>query len=360
MEYPHYKSDQMPISPGMTRGELLRKSALTAFTATAAGRLLMAESATGARIDNWESGAYLPLWSNGQKTASRIDLHELDRIYAAFAIPNTQGEVDLNYDLDPMVEALGGKALSTEVFLAIGGWGEYNNAWLAAARKPELFAASTKEIMNMIKKETGIKVTGVDLDIENLKSGNLPVNMVGTLATALRNEIPGTKVTAAVHADVNYFDGNPKKLNSVIDRFNVMTYDLNGPGWSPKAADLAPGKWVKASIDKWVKTVGNAGKIAVGFPAYGYVYHGAKKRGDTHKVTKDDPAVLYRLLKNVVDNDKTLTSEAKFNGSWVSTLSPRIEGKIVATLLKKYPDLGGAFVWDTDGMVPAHLQAIEP
>jgi hypothetical protein len=313
--------------------------------------------------DSYEVGLYVPTWLadadykrvEALSTGSRVGSFIL-----SFALPKTNGSL-LEPVIQPGLTSLLKAHPDSKVGIGIGGWSDGEgdaghqrllDAWETALNNPDSFIENTTA---MVKK---LGADSVDFDFEYPTEKQ--ADRFASLVHDLRDELPkNVGITMAVPSGNDIAGLALGRLVKDVDTFHVMTYDEVTPSNS-LSGDVAPGHATIEHIDQWIKYVdGDASKISVGYPTYGYQYHGAKKRGD-----KFDPAkslqVSYRDQNpdTVHDNPKTLTSSARIDGDWTSFQSPAMIKKTHAVLLKRYPKLGGAFFWAAGGITDEQLDAI--
>lgn len=170
-----------------------------------------------------------------------------------------------------------------KVMASIGGWSmcKHYPEMAADAAKRAKFVANCKELIAM-------GFDGIDFDWEYPNDPGMNIehysaadyNNFATLLEEVRAAIGSSKlITAAFSAVPSKLSGfNWTRLNSVMNFYNMMTYDYNG-GWSNKAGHNAPlydypgMEYTGFSLDgtvKGLRTIGvNLSKVNLGAPFYG-------------------------------------------------------------------------------------------
>ncbi len=168
-----------------------------------------------------------------------------------------------------------------KVLASIGGWSmsKHFDEVAADAGKRARFIKDIKKLINL-------GFDGIDVDWEY--PGRTGMNFTGTQAdfnnySMLMEEIreavgPNKLVSGCFNAIVKPNEFDWKRLDKVMDYFNMMTYDLNG-GWSDKAGHNAPlfdypnqefeGLSLAATVDSLRKRGVNMKKVNLGGAFYG-------------------------------------------------------------------------------------------
>jgi chitinase len=231
--------------------------------------------------------AYYPYWAKQQSppyTAAQIPYNELTHILHAFALPDADGKLKLPKGLLEPALISDAHAAGVRVSISIGGAGGKNAknfAKIAASASTRAtFAKNVHAFLNAYGYD------GVDIDWE-VPSKKEMANCTA-LMQALRTELPAGSwlISMAIPADPRSYGAgfNVPQLNSLVDFFNVMTYDFTGP-WMSYAGHNSPlyqssqdpgqSGSLKTSMDLFTSTYGVApAKLNIGTAFYGYQFDG--------------------------------------------------------------------------------------
>lgn len=317
-------------------------------------------------LESAHVSVYLPTWLLDERCnelAADLPASKASRYIISFGIPNPDGSIELPAISGSCVRMIKKLGEASQFSLAIGGWGGNENVhqkildnFGEASKTPEVFAdgmiAASEEISTVI----GKPLSGIDLDWEypNVDQAADVIRLVA----ALKAKMPDGHISMAVPASGYKIPVRPLVPN--VDAFHVMTYDHAGP-WLNKAGDIAPATWTMDKVDEWVNNLGEESKVVVGYPAYGYQYPGAKKSGDSYELTPN-AHVLYRDIPKTAIVDKTgieNPSYAMLSGAWASIVTPHDIAETQSLLRTKYPNLGGSMIWELQGMVAEHFDALK-
>ena len=181
---------------------------------------------------------FYPNWKHDVLPVSRIQWDKLTRVIYAFAIPNTDGS--LNVSRLTQVEALAGaaRAQGVEVFLSVGGGGSGSDNFPAMAANAAARRAFALEIRDYL---TAYCFHGVDIDWEHWTkdSNNTPdasekANLIALLGD-LRAELQPHDLEMSIDVyPSNWFGQHfDDEVHSLVDYIHVMAYDFSGPWSSP-------------------------------------------------------------------------------------------------------------------------------
>lgn len=154
---------------------------------------------------------------------------------------------------------------------------------------------------------------GANIDLELVKAADA-AGLI-RFAVALQKALPAKKtVTVDISAATSVADYRSqgyalKKLGTVVDVVQVMTYDQHGPGWSGPGpiGDL---RWQKKALSALLSQV-PAAKVDLGQAGYGYAWHASGKGTE----------VTDRRARAAVKNDGAQAVWHAASGEWSATLS---------------------------------------
>ncbi|RUP48953.1 glycosyl hydrolases family 18-domain-containing protein [Jimgerdemannia flammicorona] len=200
-------------------------------------------------------------------------------------------------------------AVGTKVLLAIGGWSgtiQFSNMASSSENRAKFITWNVE----FIKK---YDTDGVDIDWEYPGRQGAACNIVDAandannfllllkeLRVALDANFSGTHKEVTIATRVQPFDGPNGPLTDVsafvpyVDRFNLMTYDINGAFSSPTGPNApfnfqqgkgAPFSYVKA-IDDWMAAGVAASKIVAGLAFYGRSSQALGVTGDQYMASQ--------------------------------------------------------------------------
>ncbi|OZJ05359.1 hypothetical protein BZG36_01532 [Bifiguratus adelaidae] len=245
---------------------------------------------------------YFPNWLYGNYLPSQIDFTKYTHINYAFALMTNQGgnlpvwadsgvlDPSVQYGLPKLISLA--HAAGTKVLVSIGGWSgaqTFSTAFSTASGR----TAWVKWNVNFIQQ---YGTDGVDIDWEypgRQGAGCNQVNLANDannfllLLQELRSTLDSTFGTGAkeitLAVNIQTFDVPSGKMSDVsafakvVDRFNIMTYDING-AWNTTSGPNAPfnfqpGHGFASSfvngIQNWISAGVPASKIAGGLAFYG-------------------------------------------------------------------------------------------
>jgi len=271
-------------------------------------------------------------WHEKLLSYKKIPFEYLTHVYYAFGTFGV--DYKLRFFTRDYLEGLTQRAHahSTKVLFSIGGWADsaYFSPMVAdsAAR-----ANFVKDCLGFVEKYC---IDGIDLDWEYVgRPGNAcnkfdPVNDAPNfllLLQELRAALPAEKeITLAV--GVSPFDGVNGPLSDVsqfadyVDRFNIMVYDLSGPGWSPETASSAPMRGphsATSAFEAWTLAGIPVNKLGLGVPFYGRAW--TLLDGDSPSTN----GISNKHVKGIIPKgdqddhpsvDKCAGPEAVYGGTW--------------------------------------------
>ncbi|KAI8071561.1 glycoside hydrolase superfamily [Gongronella butleri] len=233
---------------------------------------------------------YFPNWLYAKYPATSINFDKYTHINYAFAVmvsgstPTYTDPSEVQTQLPQLVQAAHAK--STKVLLSIGGWSGCLTFSTMSAD-----ANQRKTFINWVTNEIKTyNLDGVDIDWEYPGSVGAGCNSMDlandaanylTLLTELKAALGSLELSIACH--VRPFltpSGTMTDVSAyakVIDRFNLMTYDING-AWNSTSGPNAPFNFQPglgdadsfvSSIDAWMSAGVPASKIVPGLAFYG-------------------------------------------------------------------------------------------
>ncbi|KAI9314086.1 glycoside hydrolase superfamily [Dichotomocladium elegans] len=236
---------------------------------------------------------YFPNWLYARYPVSSIDFTKYTHINYAFAIlikgatPEWTDPSQVETQLPQLVEAAHAK--NAKVLISVGGWsGSITFSSMVADASQR--ATFIKWVIDQID---NYGIDGIDLDWEYPNRQGAGCNVVNpndsenflTLLKELRTALDakGSKeLTAAVHVRT-FVDAKGDNMNdvsayaAVLDRVNIMTYDING-AWNSTSGPNAPFNFQPglgdadsfvSAIDNWIKAGMPAEKVSAGLAFYG-------------------------------------------------------------------------------------------
>ncbi|KAL0093210.1 glycoside hydrolase family 18 protein [Phycomyces blakesleeanus] len=239
---------------------------------------------------------YFPNWLYARFPVSSIDFSKYTHINYAFAImikdatPEWTDPQQVSTQLPQLVTAAHAK--NAKVLISIGGWSgclTFSSMAADPTQRATFIAWNVAQVTNY-------KIDGIDIDWEypgrqgagcNVVSLENDANNFLTLLQELRKALDSSfgagKIDITIAARVRTFDtssGNMPDVSAfaaVIDRFNVMTYDING-AWNSTTGPNAPFNFQPgygdadsyvSGIQAWLKAGVPAKKIVPGLAFYG-------------------------------------------------------------------------------------------
>ncbi|KAG0917164.1 hypothetical protein G6F33_001745 [Rhizopus arrhizus] len=277
-----------------------------------------------ARISKKAIIGYFPNWLNGTFPVSKVDFTKYAHIHYAFALmvdghlPTWENASHVEKELPQLVSAAhkGG----AKVLTSLGGWsGSITFSKMANNTK------TRKDFVNWcINHMKKYKTDGIDIDWEypgrqgagcNTVDEDNDVDNFLKLLKELRQgvdkQFKSNKKEITIAASVSLLKSNVSDFAHVLDRVNVMTYDING-AWNEQTGPNSPLYAPKGSIsfssaiEGWIKAGIPTNKIAGGIAFYGRsttakenmlktksIYQDQVKsvvpKGDSKDTTQSDP-----------------------------------------------------------------------
>lgn len=219
--------------------------------------------------------AYYTAWSKASGyDATHIPYDRLTHICHAFVIPNPDGslQVPANYLESALIPSA--HAAGVKVLVSVGGAGSGSNGFSALASSAVARANFASQLKAFLLANG---YDGVDIDWEYPGSGDtanltLMVQMLRSTFSTAPNPHPEWLLSAAVPPSYMTNNYDLTSLKTVLNYFNVMTYDYAGP-WSAASGENAPLNATSADIQDWISTRGvPASQINFGLPFYGYEF----------------------------------------------------------------------------------------
>jgi len=315
-----------------------------------------------------EVSAYVPTYAVSQLPTGedfRRLTEDLNSVDIAFGLPNADGQVEAPDLSDDYIAALDNLSPDTELRLAVGGWSiddsreQMENNLQAVFANPKGFVESLFKARQTIAQQLGREATaiGFTLDFEWPRPDQ--ADEMTEIAERISERDPDATLAVAIPAG-NASDGfDVAALAPYVDDIHCMTYDFSTPDSGQGAAGyLAPESAVLASIDSAVARAGDASKIVVGFPAYGYRFVGAKAMGQPFKPNGDGKAREV-LLKDIDPSKISADGQTLVDGAVVSVVTPDMAKRVMDIVRQRHPRIGGAFIWALPGANRQLIQALK-
>lgn len=266
---------------------------------------------------------FYPAYKHSVLPVSDIRWDLLTRVIYAFAIPQTDGTLDISRL--SQIESLVASAHSqgVEVYLSVGGGGGSGN-FPVLAQSTEARRTFVESVSQFVKIHC---MDGVDIDWESWTkdANNAPLASESNDLMALLRELDAELGTAGLSIDVfasNWFGQHYPDLHSVVDHVHVMAYDFTGP-WSDagphSSYDMAIGSGSSANSTglaywtayrKWPKT-----KVILGVPFYGRDFDQGGGNGIAYRdiLTLDSEAPNKDRVNNIYYNGlQTITDKTQY------------------------------------------------
>jgi len=185
---------------------------------------------------------YYPAGMRDRLPAEKMDFKVLTHICHAFVTPNKDGSLNVRPDFlyPELIQAAHAAGRKVLVSLGGGGGGRAVDGFPPVAASPELRTIFIRNLLDFCEKNG---YDGVDFDWEypkNEKERNDHATLVEELRAAATKRGKPFLITMANTGRLDsdkVFDH--RRLNKVLDWFNVMTYDFHGL-WSREAGHNSP------------------------------------------------------------------------------------------------------------------------
>lgn len=228
---------------------------------------------------------YFPIWlANSGYTYRDVDFTALTHIAHFSVVPNPNGTVQIpNWGPFPDTGLLSAAHAAGVKVILVVGTGDDSAVTANFAAMAASAATRTAFAQNLTTLVAQYGYDGVELDWEFPASAADRTNLTA-LCAALRSAL-GAGRTLSLSAPSSNWNGQwyeLANLNSYLDWFSVMTYDMSGAGWSHKAehnAALFPayaGEDNAAASMAYYQSFGIArSKILMGLPFFGQRFDAA-------------------------------------------------------------------------------------
>lgn len=265
------------------------RSAAVVFAALAGARIATAN-------DTVFAGGFDPVWVLGYHVGYEaddyptpaIDFAALSHVVIGPVLPNTDGSLNLEFDIGPVTGAAWAKgvadaahAAGRKALLMIGGDGALSGFEGAAAN-----ANRAAFVTHLLQAMDAADADGLDLDWEPLGPGDYAD--FTALAQTLRAARPAIVMTVPVGWVNANFDNaaNPDPFFGTIaplfDRIDIMSYDMEWPadGWQSWYTSALRGEAptypssIDSSVDFYIASGVPRSKLGVGIGFYGVCWHG--------------------------------------------------------------------------------------
>ncbi|MDE2826956.1 MAG: glycoside hydrolase family 18 protein [Bacteroidota bacterium] len=220
---------------------------------------------------------FYPGYKHDVLPISQIRWDMLTRVIYAFAIPETDGSLNVAHltRLDSLVQTA--HANGVEVYVSVGGGGGSSNFPVFAANESTRgnFVRTVRQYL------TENCLDGVDIDWEewNKDNANIPIASEKAAFMSLMKELRSELDSWGISLDVypgDWFGRHYDEVYPLVDYVHVMGYDFSGPWSAPgphSSYDQAIGTGSDASatgLAYWVNyRKWPSGKIILGLPFYG-------------------------------------------------------------------------------------------
>lgn len=325
----------------------------------------------GSEIPEPTVSTYLPTYASDAdltEFAAKGDmLKDFNAYDIASATPTASGDVEVP-DMSPAyintVHTIQTANPHAEFRLSVGGWSingsheAMENNLDAVFADPDRFVRSLINARNVTARMLDINKNklGFTLDLEYPDAHEKQA--MTTIVKELDKQQPDATITVAVPARNHQEGFDLKEIAKHAGTIEVMTYDYttNSSPDQNKAGDIAPVNEVVDDIGKAVQAVGDPSKVAVGIPAYGYLYHGAQQMGDVFTPPKSE-AESQVLLKDIPPASIDAKGYAVVNGAVTSVVTPSMAAQIMEQVRAKFR-VYKSFVWSAAGVTPELVKAL--
>lgn len=274
---------------------------------------------------------YLPYWQLDAGTAGRLDFRRLSTI-AFFAVPiRADGALDRDatgyraYVSRPARAVTNAAhARGVRVVPTFQLFDPSKLARLLASRR-----AQTRFIREALALMARRAADGANLDIEPLPTALAPqlAEFVGRFGRRMHRRFPGSQLVVATPAIVS--DRLLERLEPVVDRFFVMTYDYHWRG-SRRPGAVAPLRSGPHNVEKTIRNylrLVPRQKLILGVPYYGYSWP-VVRAGESWRVRSNTArwggvrAVTFASARAWLSENRSVTVHRDpLNGSWFRYLN---------------------------------------
>lgn len=250
------------------------------------------------------TSGYYPDWSVWTFPVSQIDWSKLDLVEFAFAIPNSNYDLEFTQynSLDTLSELVAaGHAAGKKVSLSIGGWtgSVYFSPAVSSPSNRELFAQNIAKVYNQYNLD-GINIDNEYWGVQGA-AGNIfaPEDSANFLLflQVLRQTLPPEAIISAATQVWPFASSTGSPLTDVsdfaryLDHITIMNYDVFSSGDPGPNAPLSDGCGTSsmplanayAAIASWTQAGMPANQIMLGIAAYGYLYKSSASRLRTRR-----------------------------------------------------------------------------
>lgn len=370
-------SANRPTGRPRISGVWLRRglAGLVAVSLMLAGILAIHQASAEDDVEDRRSSvaAYLPTYV-GERELTRLAhdsaiLNHVNQLHIAFGLPDKDGRVEAPTLSQAYLDIVKHLDKETKLSLSVGGWSiggsrEKMVANLhAALRDPDAFVesvlAAREDVARQLGRQPDTIGIGLDLEWPSAKEADETVKAAAKLKAVMTAGEGGGLLTMAIPTSYNRGGFDLRSLAGHVDVFEVMTYDYSVPDGSGgrRAGYIAPQEKVIDEIDEVVAAVGDASKVAVGFPDYGWLFEGATAIGQEYSPVASEHSRQI-LLKDVPSSAIAADGQAVVRGAVTSLVTPGMARATMAKLYARHPNLAGAFVWPLNGATAESMQAL--
>jgi len=280
------------------------------------------ESYTAKTFDHHVIGFY-PSYKHGVLPVSEIRWDHLTRIIYAFAIPRSDGTLDVSGLTQTGPLRMTAHAHGVEVYVSIGGGGS-SGGFPLLARSADARGTFVQSVSRLVEEHC---LDGVDIDWETWTkdAGNRPLASEMNDFRLLLEELNAGVGDAAISLDVypsHWFGQHYPEVHHLVDYVQVMAYDFSGPWSAPGphssfqqavgsgAGASSTGLAYWAGYRRWPKT-----KLLLGLPFYGRNFDDRDGFGIAYRdiVALDADAPGQDRIGNIYYNGlQTITDKAQY------------------------------------------------
>jgi chitinase len=276
-----------------------------------------------ATASKWVSGYYMG-YQRDLYPIEKIDFSALTHLIVGRIVPNSDGTIIKNFDIDDingplMARDLGKRAhiTGTKALLMVGGAGI--DSWSEAASP----TTRSKFVKNLIGTMKEFGYDGLDLDWEPIDEVDYPKLI------ALARELRAAEPKIILTIPLAWSTSNSPKTDAFLaelarhfDQVNLMSYYMadNWPGWQSWHSSALEGhaphypSSIEATVHTHLKAGVPAGKLGIGIGFFGACWTGVSKpRQSGGRVIADDNAMSYaNIMKDYfVQANRKWDKEAK-------------------------------------------------